>query len=197
MKTQTRHLVTLLNINSTDTLTVIQANKKCTNTTPWHLQWFTTHHASYGFKLYLHACNHWGLSSAINRPFYNCLLTCLAFACNGGWGWPFFSYVNYAVLVQISGTLRKESCEVSSKTAPASSSFKGQATKHNCKMVHSINANSYYCSLFICFHLHVDESTDQYNGKLLITNNSYSWEVSPWKGKLNSTFVYSSLSTTK
>ena len=60
-----------------------------------------------------------------NRPFYSCLLSCLALKtfC--------FSYVN-AALMLISTNLHKKSSEASIKTRspPASFSFKGQATKH-------------------------------------------------------------------
>ena len=66
------------------------------------------------------------LIKATNRPFYSC---------------P--SYANDAVILLISRNLHNKSSEVSIKTrsTPASVSFNGQATKHNCKMVYLVYAD--------------------------------------------------------
>ena len=49
-----------------------------------------------------------------------------------------FFYFNDVVLMLISRNLHKKSSEVSirAKSTPASLSFKGQETKHNCKVVY-------------------------------------------------------------
>ena len=54
------------------------------------------------------------------------------------WKPHWFSYVNDVVLMLISRNLHKKSCEVSieARSNPASLAFKGQVTKHNCKMVY-------------------------------------------------------------
>lgn len=60
-----------------------------------------------------------------------CIACCFFF-----FAFPRFSGVKDAVLVSVSRNLRKKSSKVSIKTGstPATFSFKGQATKHNCKM---------------------------------------------------------------
>ena len=71
------------------------------------------------------------------RPFYSCLLSCLAFKWKWVWRWPCFdkspcfSFVNDAVFLLISRNLRKKISKLSLKTrsTPASFSFRGQATK--------------------------------------------------------------------
>ena len=105
--------------------------------------------------------------SSTNRPFYGFLLSCLAFEWKWGWRWPCFdrnlpTFHVDAVLMLISRNLHMERSEVSIKTrsTPASLSFKGQATKHNCKMV-------YYWGQGWCS----GESTHVYKRKMLIVVN--------------------------
>ena len=67
-----------------------------------------------------------------NRPFYSCVLSCLAIEWKWDWSWPCLDRNFPAVLMLISRNLHKKSSKVSIKTrsTPASLSFKGQATKH-------------------------------------------------------------------
>ena len=79
-----------------------------------------------------------------NRPFHSCLLSRhwakVRLRVTLFWSKPpCFSYVNDAALALMNNNLHKKYREVSAKTRspPASFSFKGRATKHNCKMVYS------------------------------------------------------------
>ena len=74
-----------------------------------------------------------------NRPFYSCVLSCLAFEWKWGWRWPCFdrNFPAFLMLMmlfscKLVGICQYESSKVSIKTrsTPASLSFKGQATKH-------------------------------------------------------------------
>ena len=72
--------------------------------------------------------------SRLKRPFYSCVISCLAFEWNWSWCWPCFDK-NFAAFLTLIPANQHENSIINVRKAvnflltPASLSFKGQATK--------------------------------------------------------------------